>query len=185
MSNAPELVVLADDSGRPIGTAPKATVHSADTPLHLAFSCYLIGGAGEILLTRRALGKKTWPGVWTNTMCGHPGPGEDTVRALLRRGTQELGLAADDLTDITCVLPEFRYRAVDSSGIVEFEICPVYTALLAPGAKPDPLPAEVDHTAWIAPTRLVDAVRSAPFAFSPWMGQQLAYRELRTALGVR
>ena len=184
MINGRELVVLADDSGRPTGTAPKATVHSTETPLHLAFSCYLIGGAGEILLTRRALAKKTWPGVWTNTMCGHPGPGEETVDALLRRGTQELGLKPEDLTDVTCVLPDFRYRAVDSSGIVEFEICPVYTAFLAPGATIDPLAGEVDQTAWIAPSRLVAAVHAAPFAFSPWMGEQLAHSELRRALGV-
>ncbi|MCL0120704.1 isopentenyl-diphosphate Delta-isomerase [Corynebacterium pygosceleis] len=179
-----ELVVLADDGGKPTGTAPKATVHTTDTPLHLAFSCYLIGGAGEVLLTRRALGKRTWPGVWTNSMCGHPGPGEDTVGALLRRGTQELGLKPEDLTDVTCVLPDFRYRAVDSSGIVEFEICPVYTARLAPGATVAPLPDEVDQMAWSTPSRLVDAVRCAPFAFSPWMGEQLAHAELRAALGL-
>ena len=31
-----ELVVLLDDDGGPIGTAPKSEVHHRNTPLHLA-----------------------------------------------------------------------------------------------------------------------------------------------------
>ena len=63
-----EVVLLAED-GTPIGTADKATVHTAATPLHLAFSCHLFDGEGRILVTRRALGKATWPGVWTPLTC--------------------------------------------------------------------------------------------------------------------
>ena len=62
-----ELVVLVSPDGRAIGTAPKATVHHADTPLHLAFSVYLYDDSGSLLVTQRALGKATFPGVWTNS----------------------------------------------------------------------------------------------------------------------
>src|SRR5688572_6647658 len=63
----PELVVLVDADGHAIGTTTKATVHHRETPLHLAFSCYIFDGAGRILLTRRAFAKPTWPGAWTNS----------------------------------------------------------------------------------------------------------------------
>src|SRR5699024_9058456 len=69
-------VVLVHPDGRPRGVAPRATVHDAATPLHLGFSCYVIRDDGHVLVTRRALGKRTWPGVWTNTFCGHTRRGE-------------------------------------------------------------------------------------------------------------
>lgn len=110
-----DVVVLVDDHGHPIGTAPKATVHTTDTPLHLAFSCY-VAHNGKILVTRRALLKKTWPGVWTNSACGHLAPKETAQQAVLRWVPHELGVPVRNLR---CVLPEFRYRAVDSRGIVD------------------------------------------------------------------
>lgn len=182
MTDQVELVVLCDSTGMPTGTADKATVHTADTPLHLAFSAWLIDAAGRLLISRRAVSKLTWPGVWTNSFCGHPGPGEQTEDAVFRRARQELGLPEGALEEMRCVLPEFHYRAVDSSGVVENEICPVFVVRLASGYEPQPNPAEVDDFRWVAPDDLIAASEAMPFVFSPWLIEELAHEQLRAAL---
>ena len=163
-----EEVILVDNEGQKVGTADKYLVHTTETPLHLAFSTHVYSPDGRILVTRRALGKLTWPGVWTNSFCGHPGPGESNQDAVVRRAQRELGL---QLRDIAVAVPDFRYRAVDASGIVENEICPVFTAV----AEADPVPAadEVMDWIWTDPAELVQAVRLTPWAFSPWLVLQL------------
>lgn len=179
MSSRDELVVLLDDTGAPTGSAPKATVHTADTPLHLAFSCFLFNSDGQLLMTRRALSKRTWPGVWTNSFCGHPAPGEDLAGAIIRRSVEELGCAPDALEEITMVVPDFRYRATDSSGVVEHEICPVFTARLRPGCEINPREEEVDSFTRVDPADVVRAVELTPFAFSPWIARELEQDGLR------
>ena len=165
---AEELVQLVDEDGTLLGTAPKATVHTESTPLHLAFSCHVFDSDGRVLVTRRALAKKTWPGVWTNAFCGHPAPGEPFEEAIRRRARQELGL---EVGSIEPVLPDFRYRAVDASGIVEYEVCPVFRAVAA--SDPQTNPDEVAEWAWSDPTDFRAAVAAAPYAFSPWLVMQL------------
>lgn len=164
----PELVVLLDERGQPIGTAEKVSVHGPDTPLHLAFSCHLSNEAGELLVTRRSLGKRTWPGVWTNSFCGHPAPGESLTAAMERRGVQELGVR---VRNARLILPDFRYRAVDASGVVENELCPVFRAVTSDPVRLDP--AEAVEYRWVSEAALRRAVRDAPWAFSPWLTLQL------------
>lgn len=180
----PELVVLLDEQRRPCGTAEKASVHGPSTPLHLAFSLHVRSGEGRVLLTRRAIAKATWPGVWTNAVCGHPAPGEETAAAIARRAASELGLGAGDLSAPRLVLPAFRYRAVDDSGVVENEVCPVYVAdlLRAPEALPEPDPDEVMAQHWASAAELLATARSLPFLLSPWIVEQLEHSELRAAL---
>ena len=164
MPDSEERVVLLDRAGNRIGTSTKAAVHTRHTPRHLAFSCYLFDAAGRVLLTRRALGKATWPGVWTNTCCGHPLPDESPRDAVVRRLGQELGARASDLR---LALPEFAYRAVDSSGIVEDELCPVWVGRLVP-APLTPDPAEVMDWTWVQWSDLAELAERAPTLLSPW-----------------
>jgi isopentenyl-diphosphate Delta-isomerase len=163
-----ELVVLLDANGQPCGTAPKQDVHHHHTPLHLAFSCHVFDQAGRMLVTRRALVKAAWPGVWTNSFCGHPAPGEDMLDAIRRRGRWELGI---ELSNVEQRLPDFRYRAVDPNGIVENEICPVFTAVTKDSVVP--MPSEVCEYQWVSMASLVAAAEAAPWAFSPWLVLQL------------
>lgn len=165
-----EMIVLVDECGRPVGEAEKWSSHHADTPLHLAFSCYLFDGEGRLLITRRAASKKVWPGVWSNTVCGHPQPDEPLEAAVRRRLDQELGMTA---SDIRVALPDYRYRAPAFEGIVENEFCPVYLARAA--GDPLPHPAEVEACRWVAWPEFVaaaDADRSGPYSW--WCKDQVA-----------
>ena len=169
-----ERVVLLSEAGEPIGTAPKAEVHHADTPLHLAFSCYLFDPQGRLLITQRAWSKRTWPGVWTNSCCGHPAPGESSADAVRRRVSQELGA---ELTDLRLALPDFRYRAVMDDGVVENEICPVHVATCPDPQALSPDPSEVAEHAWVDWLEFRDDVLSGRREVSPWCRLQLAELE--------
>lgn len=162
--NDVEEVVLLDDAGQPMGAAQKTAVHGPDTPLHLAFSCYVTNENGEVLVTRRALAKSTWPGVWSNSFCGHPRPAEPVTAAVHRRADFEIGL---EVSQVQLALPVFRYRAVDASGAVENEICPVYVARTT--MRPSPNPVEVMDYAWVDPINLGKSIRLTPWLFSPWL----------------
>lgn len=165
-----DLVVLVDEAGEPIGTAPRLSVHGATTPRHLAFSLYLFDGQGRVLLTRRSLAKLTWPGVWSNACCGHPRPGEDLAGAVVRRTRQELGLDVSP----TLALPDFSYRATDASGVVENELCPVFVATVPPGTVPKPDADEVAEWAWQDWSGYVAACEHLPAVLSPWTVEQVA-----------
>jgi len=164
-----EQVVLLDEAGHAIGSAPKATTHHAGTPLHLAFSCYVFDAAGRLLITRRALDKATFPGVWTNSFCGHPAPGEGLAGAVSRRAEQELGLT---LGDLRLVLPAFRYQATMPNGVRENELCPVFTAVA--GSDPVPDAAEVDAVAWTPWPEFRDQVLGGEREVSVWCAEQVA-----------
>ncbi len=172
-----ESVVLLDETGYASGTAAKAAVHHAETPLHLAFSCYLFNEAGQFLLTRRATSKLTWPGVWTNTCCGHPAPDESMAGSVRRRLRQELGIGSAKLA---LVLPRFRYQARMDNGVFENEVCPVYAAYS--DIPPDPSPAEVGEVRWVDWEEFCAAVRAGRQPVSPWCALQVT--EL-AALGPR
>jgi isopentenyl-diphosphate delta-isomerase len=173
-----ELVVLVDDDGAPAGVADKRTVHGPDTPLHLAFSCYVFDGARRVLVTRRAFGKLTWPGTRTNSACGHPGPGEPVAEAVARRLRDELGI---ERADLELLLPRFRYRSTMADGTVEHELCPVYRAVVPDdvaqrfrGEDDPPFdPLEVADAWWQPwPEFLADAA-DAGDPLSPWARLQL------------
>lgn len=176
-----EVVLLAED-GTPIGTAPKAAVHTENTPLHLAFSCYVFDDRQRLLVTRRADSKRTWPGVWTNSACGHPGPGEEIEDAVRRRLASELGL---NIPAVSPILPDFRYRAVMPNGIVENEVCPVFRACVVSGITPTPDPDEVGEYRWIPWADFSSQVLSGSFEVSPWCRlqvEELAARDIHTGM---
>ena len=72
-------VVLVDGDGTPRGEASKRGAHEPPGLRHLAFSVFLFSPAGLLLLQQRASTKYHFPGIWANSCCSHPGPGEDPM----------------------------------------------------------------------------------------------------------
>ena len=139
----PELVVLLDAAGAAIGTARKDTVHTADTPLHLAFSLYAFDASDRLLLTQRAASKVAFPLLWTNSVCGHPAPGEPLESAVRRRARDEMGLE----------LAELRLARAISA--------------------PRPHPQEVAAWEWMPWADFADEVMNGRRPVSPWCAAQV------------
>lgn len=167
---AEELIVLVNEDGTPTGkTGPKLASHHANTPLHLAFSCYVFNDEGKFLVTQRALSKKVWPGVWTNSVCGHPAPGESLAAAIVRRLDYELGMTAQD---IQVVLPAYRYTTPPYNGIIENEFCPVHVARAS--SDPQPNPEEIEAWKWVSWEEfVVSAEADQDNIYSWWCKDQL------------
>ncbi|MFT3744700.1 MAG: isopentenyl-diphosphate Delta-isomerase [Pyrinomonadaceae bacterium] len=176
-----DMIVYCDESGTPIGTERKLPAHNADTKRHLAFSVFLFNQKGELLLQQRALTKKTWPGVWSNSCCGHVMLHESTESAARRRLKYELGMQVDKLH---LILPDFRYRAA-KDGVVENEICPVFVGFTS--ALPKSNPDEVNDVKWVDWERFVVEVADQATGYSPWAREEVEllaadakFTELRT-----
>jgi len=140
-----EQIVFVDKEDEPTGeVGEKLASHHSNTKLHAAFSCYVFNEKGEFLITKRASVKKVWPNVWTNTCCGHPGPGESREDAIKRRLQYELGMT---VKSIRLIVPKYIYKTPPYNGIIEHEFCPVYVAI----ATNEPLlnPDEVSEYRWV------------------------------------
>jgi len=163
-----EQVVLVDDNNTPIGTMPKDKVHSFTTPLHRGFSLFLFNRNGDLLVTRRAATKKTFPDVWTNTVCGHPAPNEDAVAAARRRLKDELGIESGDIH----VVSPYRYRFADIHGIMENEICPILVGHTHEDPKPNP--DEIAGWKWMPWMEFLTEIQNIPDKYSTWCIEEAA-----------
>ncbi|MDF3146318.1 MULTISPECIES: isopentenyl-diphosphate Delta-isomerase [unclassified Streptomyces] len=155
------LLELVDENGVTIGTAEKLAAHQPPGQLHRAFSVFLFDERGRLLLQQRALGKYHSPGVWSNTCCGHPYPGEAPFAAAARRTHEELGVSPSLLAEAGTV----RYNHPDpDSGLVEQEYNHLFVGLVQSPLRPDS--EEVGATAFVTSAELTE--RHAKDTFSSW-----------------
>lgn len=155
-----ERVILVDAMDTPVGTADKLEAHQSGR-LHRAFSVFVLNDGNELLLQRRAEGKYHSGGLWSNTCCSHPRPGEETTAAARRRLEEEMGFR--------CALePAFAmvYRADVGNGLVEYEYDHILLGRWA--GRPSPDAGEVMDWRWIALDELDEEVARSPRRFTYW-----------------
>ena len=161
-----EQTVLVNEQDQEVGMALKATLHTADTPLHRGFSLYLFTRQGEFLLQQRKKEKKTWGGFWSNSCCGHPGPGEGREQAIQRRTRQELGLSPKCVEKIA----DYRYR-FEHNGVVENEVCPVFVGIAE--SKDLRLDKnEIEAVRWMPWSGFLKEIQECRDVYSPWSQEQ-------------
>ncbi|KVQ50005.1 isopentenyl-diphosphate delta-isomerase [Burkholderia cepacia] len=153
-------LILVDPEDTPIGECGKLQAHREGL-LHRAFSIFVFDAAGRLLLQRRAVGKYHSGGLWTNTCCGHPRPGEALPDATRRRLREEMGFV--------CVLQKvdtLRYRASVENGLIEHEFVHIHAGRFNGPVLPDP--AEAADWRWTDMPTLFEWVAREPSAFTAW-----------------
>jgi isopentenyl-diphosphate delta-isomerase len=163
-----ERVILVNARDEPQGTAEKLAAHVSGR-LHRAFSVFVLNERNELLLQRRAEGKYHSAGLWSNTCCSHPRPGEGTAAAAARRLTEEMGFGCD-LEHAGF----FIYRAEVGGGLIEHELDHLFVGRW--NGAPTPDPEEVGEWRWIELPALRREIASSPAMFTYWL--RAALREL-------
>lgn len=155
-----EQVILVDEDNREMGSLEKMEAHEKAI-LHRAFSVFVFNRQQELLLQRRALNKYHSGGLWTNTCCSHPRPGEETHSAAARRLEEEMGFTTP-LTEIF----QFIYKAGFDNGLTEHEFDHVFAGYYEGEMNPDP--EEVMEKAYWAMDKIAEQIEKSPESFTVW-----------------
>lgn len=153
-------VILVDENDVMVGTEEKLKAHQ-EGKLHRAFSIFVINSKNEILLQKRASNKYHSPGLWTNTCCSHPVPGENLEDSVHRRLWEEMGF--------DCPLHwsfSFIYKAEFDNGLTEHEFDHVYLGTFDSQPKPDRL--EVEDWKWMDLDSLVLDIKTNNHLYTFW-----------------
>ena len=166
-----ECVILVDEEDVELGTMEKWQAH-VEGRLHRAFSVFVFRPDGALLLQRRAKTKYHTGGLWSNTCCSHPRPGEAIDAAAHRRLREEMGFDCP-LSPVWA----FVYRAAVGNGLLEHEYDHVFFGTA--DAAPSPDANEVDDVRWMFLADLWVELQRAPASFTPWLRIALAQFPLR------
>jgi len=163
----PEEVILVDSHDKEIGSAEKTDAHVKGL-LHRAFSVFVFNSKGEMLLQQRARNKYHSGGLWSNTCCSHPKPGESVDDASKRRLQEEMGF--------TCKLKKvfhFIYKSALDKGMTEHELDHVFIGKFEGTVQPNS--DEVHSYRWVTIERLLQDLIESPDNYTIWF--KLALQE--------
>lgn len=156
-----EKLILVDCNDVACGEAEKMEAHRAGLR-HRAFSVMIYDAKKRLLLQQRAEHKYHSAGLWANTCCGHPRPGEEIQHAAERRLNEEMGL--------TCSLQpvgQVAYRLRLENGLYEHEVTHLFAAYWTQEVFV-PNPEEVQNTAWQHLADIAEAVQAQPGLYARW-----------------
>jgi isopentenyl-diphosphate delta-isomerase len=171
---ATEQVILVDERDRELGVAEKMRAHR-EGMLHRAFSVFVFDSRGRLLLQKRARAKYHSGGLWSNTACGHPRPGEETRAAALRRLGEEMSFVCELRRSFG-----FIYRVELENRLVEHEFDHVFVGCF--DGEPAPDSAEVETWAWVGMEELRRDLLQRPEQYSYWLRSVLHGRRARRLL---
>lgn len=154
------MVILVDENDNPVGAMPKMEAHEK-AMLHRAFSVFILNANDEVLLQQRANDKYHSAGLWTNTCCSHPHPGEDTLDAARRRLKEEMGMEAD----LQFVF-KFMYKAPFDNLLTEHEIDHVFIGKT--NQLPVINPEEVASYKYMKPEEIKLDMEQNPQSYTVW-----------------
>ena len=91
-----ELIDILTPQGKPTGkTALKSDAHKNGW-FHATVHIWLFTSDKKILLQKRAITKKVFPGLWDISVAGHIGAGEKILESAKREVFEEIGLALQE-----------------------------------------------------------------------------------------
>lgn len=155
-----ENVILVDTNDNPVGQMEKLKAHLKGE-LHRALSILIFNSDGEILLQQRAFSKYHTPGLWSNTCCSHPRPGEDSLEAATRRLYEEMGFTTPLIKSF-----DFIYKAHFDNGLIEHEFDHVFFGTF--DGEPVINPEEANDFEWVKLNNLMEDMRSSPENYTVW-----------------
>ena len=153
-------VILVNKKDEEIGVEEKLKAHQLGK-LHRAFSIFVFNSQGQLMLQKRALAKYHCGGLWSNTCCSHPRPGENLKSAAHRRLKEEMGF--------DCGLKEihsFIYKIEFPNKLIEHE----YDHILVGGYNNEPIinPEEAEDWQWIDIPSLKKDIDKNPEKYTYW-----------------
>lgn len=165
-----EQVILVDEQDIAVGTMEKMEAHQKAL-LHRAFSVFIFNSRGELLLQQRSINKYHSGGLWTNTCCSHPRPGEDTLQAATRRLKEEMGFD----TPLEKAF-DFIYKTAFVNGLSEHEFDHVfvgnYDGLVLPNSQ------EVESFVFQSFSQVAQQLKEEPSRFTAWF--HIAFPKIRS-----
>jgi isopentenyl-diphosphate delta-isomerase len=156
-----EQVILVNEQDEPVGSCEKMAAHEQGL-MHRAFSVFVFNTRGRLLLQQRSKGKYHSGGLWTNTCCSHPRPGESTEDAAYRRLQEEMGFQTELSHAFT-----FTYQETLDKGLIEHEIDHVFTGIYE-GEVFHNTEEAMDHS-YMDMAQLEESIERFPEKFTVWL----------------